>query len=1005
MKKGGLCLAVALVMLLVCGSAAAASSGTCGEHLTWTLDRKGHLTIEGTGDMTDWTANNPSPWGINITSVTISPGVTRIGSFAFCGCDVLTEVQIPSTVKSLGRCCFAKCVNLASVEIPDGVETLEYGAFGTCLSLKEITLPQSAVSVTSEAFHTNWNETPVLQNIFVDDGNPRYYDIDGVLFERGSNTLVRFPDGRTGSYHVPEGTTFFDFASFLHSNIQYVYVPEGVTGIDGYAFQECYSLVSIFLPDSLTEIGRQGFLETRMETIVVPRGVKTIGDWAFAQGYPKNIVFMGHPESIGPNTFSRTNNRIYAYYNSADGWKDKELKDYGGKVLWIDYSDPSVVIPSLTPEPVPDTELVDATVKKLWDDGGNRDGSRPESLKVLLSNGIRVVLNEANGWTATVADLPKTAGGVPVEYTWTEIDPPEGYTLTETAVEGTVTTLTNRYTAGVTSATVIKVWNDSGNSGGKRPDRLTVALDNGFETVAVMTLDEANGWTATVADLPEYREDTPLTYTWTETEQPDGYRLTDIAVDGTVTTLTNSRTAVRIGKVDAVTGEALEGALMRILDSEGTVVEEWTSRKDIHEAEGLKAGETYTLTEAAPPDGYGAAAAIPFTVREDGTVETASRMTGDGALLMEDEPTAAVLRVTKRVTGEATDAGFLFTFTFTRDGEAAAFAWTVLDAENGVLSGGRGEGAAEILLQSGQTAAFTGLPRQVSYTVAEAENARYAVTAEGDGTVQRTGAVSGVLPDDGTAVEWIFTNSLRTRDVTVTKKWVGGRPGSDSVADYLTLYADGRAVPGAVFTRRGDDYTVSGLPVCGADGNEIRYTVKESAVDGYYAAAYTSADGRTLDAAEDGSTVTNEKIPYVPTGEIKVKKEWSGTAEGETLPDVTVDVYRLNADGTSAWVKQVTWSAAKIREHGGYIHAYGLNLNGTYYMTERVPAGYTVRYRNIGGRAGETDRAYDNGILTNHKIPRTGDGRPGEIWTAAAGVSLLGIALILFAAKRGKRRA
>ena len=76
---------IALVMLLVCGSAAAASSGTCGEHLTWTLDRKGHLTIEGTGDMTDWTANNPSPWGINITSVTIrSAGVCASFSRASC---------------------------------------------------------------------------------------------------------------------------------------------------------------------------------------------------------------------------------------------------------------------------------------------------------------------------------------------------------------------------------------------------------------------------------------------------------------------------------------------------------------------------------------------------------------------------------------------------------------------------------------------------------------------------------------------------------------------------------------------------------------------------------------------------------------------------------------------------------------------------------------------------------------------------------------------------------
>ena len=116
-------------------------------------------------------------------------------------------------------------------------------------------------------------------------------------------------------------------------------------------------------------------------------------------------------------------------------------------------------------------------------------------------------------------------------------------------------------------------------------------------------------------------------------------------------------------------------------------------------------------------------------------------------------------------------------------------------------------------------------------------------------------------------------------------------------------------------------------------------------------------------------------------------------------------MYRLNADGTSTWVKKVTWSAEKIRKHGGYIHVYNLSLNGTYYVVEQVPAGYTVSYGNIGSRAGETDRAYDNGSIVNHKVPKTGDSRPAEIWTVTAGVSVIGIALILLAERRRRKHA
>ena len=56
----------------------------------------------------------------------------------------------------------------------------------------------------------------------------------------------------------------------------------------------------------------------------------------------------------------------------------------------------------------------------MWNDANNQDGKRPTALKVTLSNGTEVTLNEANGWTAKVENLPKYANGVEIEYTWTE---------------------------------------------------------------------------------------------------------------------------------------------------------------------------------------------------------------------------------------------------------------------------------------------------------------------------------------------------------------------------------------------------------------------------------------------------------------------------------------------------------------------------------------------------------------------------------------------------------
>ena len=133
-------------------------------------------------------------------------------------------------------------------------------------------------------------------------------------------------------------------------------------------------------------------------------------------------------------------------------------------------------------------------------------------------------------------NLPKYKEGKVIEYTWTESKLPEGYELTGTSTNGTITTITNTHIPEVTEATVKKVWNDANNQDGKRPESLEVTLSNGTK----VTLNEKNGWTATVENLPKYKDGKVIEYTWTESKLPDGYELTNIASEGTITTITNT---------------------------------------------------------------------------------------------------------------------------------------------------------------------------------------------------------------------------------------------------------------------------------------------------------------------------------------------------------------------------------------------------------------------------------------------------------------------------------
>lgn len=80
--------------------AVASSSNRCGENLTWQYENH-TLTISGTGDMTDWSAWEDTPWAIlgdDIRQIIIEKGVTSIGSYAFSGCPNLERVYFPESV-------------------------------------------------------------------------------------------------------------------------------------------------------------------------------------------------------------------------------------------------------------------------------------------------------------------------------------------------------------------------------------------------------------------------------------------------------------------------------------------------------------------------------------------------------------------------------------------------------------------------------------------------------------------------------------------------------------------------------------------------------------------------------------------------------------------------------------------------------------------------------------------------------------------------------------------
>ncbi len=211
------------------------------------------------------------------------------------------ELQYFTGLTAIAQQEFENCMKLESVKFPPQLQSIGIRAFSNCRMLQQIIIPQSVTSIGKFAFSSNWE----LKEIRVENGNPVYDSRSNcnAIIETATNRLIV---GGCCS-EIPDGVVAIGQAAFESCyGLEHIQIPESVTSIEDNAFNHCSSLTTVNMGGHVTEIGKSAFSScSALIEITIPSTVTSVGDYAFSSCSGLTTVnFLPGMTSISNSMFS-----------------------------------------------------------------------------------------------------------------------------------------------------------------------------------------------------------------------------------------------------------------------------------------------------------------------------------------------------------------------------------------------------------------------------------------------------------------------------------------------------------------------------------------------------------------------------------------------------------------------------------------------------------------------------------------------------------------------------
>ena len=576
-----------------------------------------------------------------------------------------------------------------------------------------------------------------------------------------------------------------------------------------------------------------------------------------------------------------------------------------------------------------------------------------------------LTFDEAGTYTYTIKEVKAgtTENGITYDaktitakVTVTDDGQGELHATVEYSSDGTAnsTTFTNVYTPAKTQVPVKKVWNDSDNQDGKRPESITVKLlADGVETGQTRELNAANNWQAIFTDLDADKGGTPIAYTIEEVSVAEyESKVTGDATTGY--TITNSYTP---GKTQVPVKKVWNDAENQDGKRPGSVTVKLL-------ADGQDTGKTLELNKEnnwsgsfTDLDVNKAGKAIKYTIEEVAVAEYESKVTGDattGYTITNSYTPGKTQVPVKKVWNDGEN----------QDGKRPGSVTVKL------LADGQDTGKTlELNKDNNWSGNFTDLDvnkagKAIVYSVVE-------VTVTGYNSEVTGAPVSG----------FTITNNYtpETVNVKATKNWddANNQDGKRPTKITINLLADGQKVDSKEIQAAPDGtWSVEFTKLAKyKDGKEIKYTVTEEAVVEY-------------ESTITDFTITNKYAPKEI--DYKVTKVWNDAndQDGKRPKSVTVQLFKSVGGSKAVAVegKKLTLTAKDKTDANTWVASFtklpqfeaGKEI--TYSIKEvDVPAGYES---SVTGQVVTNTHNPDTVILSGTKVWKDNNNQDGKRTTS-----------------------